>query len=204
MTGSTSATRSTAVGAVELREVATRLGSKNGREGKMAKLTVSATKPLVWPEMDRSDDGVEGDLRRRRARARSLRWSRALRALGARLLDEVDSGGAPGHGETAWGGRRAWLRRGGGGDGVGHGWGVRGGGAGEERGCLGGSGERGRPVHGVSRAREAARRRAAAWRAAVPPPSTLAACLASQAARWSGGRAGPARWAGWWACGGAR
>ena len=52
-------------GCVELREVATRLGSKNGREGKMAKLTVSATKPLVWPEMDRSDDGVEGDLRRR-------------------------------------------------------------------------------------------------------------------------------------------
>ena len=50
-------------------------------------------------------------------------------------------------------------------------------------------------------AREAARRRAAAWRAAVPPPSTLAACLASQAARWSGGRAGPARWAGWWATG---
>ena len=32
----------------------------------MAKLTVSATKPLVWPEMDRGDDGVEGDLRRRR------------------------------------------------------------------------------------------------------------------------------------------
>ena len=69
------------------------------------------------------------------------------------------------------------------------------------RGCLGGSGERERPIHGVSRAREAARRRAAAWRAAVPPPSTLAACLASQAARWSGGRAGPARWAGWWATG---
>ena len=44
-------------------------------------------------------------------------------------------------------------------------------------------------------------RRAAAWRAAVPPPSTLAACLASQAARWSGGRARPARWAGWWATG---
>ena len=61
-----SATSSTAVGAVELREVATRLGSKNGRKGKMAKLTVSATKPLVWPEMDRSDDDVEGDLRRRR------------------------------------------------------------------------------------------------------------------------------------------
>ena len=65
MTGSTSATSSTAVGAVELREVATRLGSKNGREGKMAKLTVSATESLVRPEMDRSDDGVEGDLRRR-------------------------------------------------------------------------------------------------------------------------------------------
>ena len=85
MTGSTSATSSTAVGAVELREVATRLGIKNGREGKMAKLTVSATKPLVWPEMDRSDDGVEGDLRRRRARVRSVRWSQAARAHGARL-----------------------------------------------------------------------------------------------------------------------
>ena len=60
MTGSTSATSSTVVGVVELREVATRLGSKNGREGKMAKLTVSATKPLVWPEMDRSDDGLKG------------------------------------------------------------------------------------------------------------------------------------------------
>ena len=73
------------MGAVELREVATRLGSKNGREGKMAKLTVSATESLVRPEMDRSDDGVEGDLRRRRARARSVRWSRAARAHGARL-----------------------------------------------------------------------------------------------------------------------
>ena len=85
MTGSTLATSSTVVGAVELREVATRLGSKNGRKGKMAKLTVSATKPLVWPEIDRSDDGVEGDLRRRRTRARSVRWTRALRALGAQL-----------------------------------------------------------------------------------------------------------------------
>ena len=64
MTGSMSATSSAAVGAVELREVTTQLGSKKRREGKMAKLTVSATKPLVWPEMDRSDDGVEGDLRR--------------------------------------------------------------------------------------------------------------------------------------------
>ena len=43
----------------------TRLGSKNGREGKMAKLTVSATESLGRPKMDRSDDGVEGDLRRR-------------------------------------------------------------------------------------------------------------------------------------------
>ena len=85
MTGSTSATSSTVVGAVELREVATRLGSKKRRGGKMAKLTVSATKPLVRPGTDRSDDGVEGDLRRRRIRASSVWWTRALRALGARL-----------------------------------------------------------------------------------------------------------------------
>ena len=65
MTGSTSATSSAAVGAVELLEVATRLGSRKRREGRMAKLTRSSTKPLVRPEMDRSDDGVEGDLRRR-------------------------------------------------------------------------------------------------------------------------------------------
>ena len=69
----------------------------------MAKLTVSATKPLVRPEMDRSDDGVEGDLRRRRSRARSVQRLRGKRALGARLLDEVDGGEAPGHGGTAWG-----------------------------------------------------------------------------------------------------
>ena len=60
-----SATSSAAVGAVELREVTTQLGSKKGREGKMAKLTGSSTKPLVRPGTDRSDDGVEGDLRRR-------------------------------------------------------------------------------------------------------------------------------------------
>ena len=51
------------VGAVELWEVATRLGSKKRREGKMAKLTGSSTKPLVRPGTDRSDDGVEWDLR---------------------------------------------------------------------------------------------------------------------------------------------
>ncbi len=59
-------TSSTAVGAVELREVATQLGSKKRRGEKMAKLTVSATKPLVRPEMDRSDDAnltLEGSVR---------------------------------------------------------------------------------------------------------------------------------------------
>ena len=65
MTGSTSATSSAAVGAVELREVTTQLGGKKGGEGKMAKLTVSATESLVRSEMDRSDVGVEGDLLRR-------------------------------------------------------------------------------------------------------------------------------------------
>ena len=79
-----------------------------------------------------------------------MRWSRALRALGARLLDEVDSGGAPGHGETAWRRRRARLRRWCGDGGVGHGGGVRGGGAGEERRCTRGSWERGGAIHVVT------------------------------------------------------
>ena len=101
MTGSTSATSSTVVGAVELREVATRLGSKNGREGKMAKLTVSATKPLGWPEMDRSDDGVEGDLRRRRfGRGRCSGLGPCERS-GLGLLEGEEGSGAPGHGGTA-------------------------------------------------------------------------------------------------------
>ena len=103
MTGSTSATSSTAVGAVELREVATRLGSKNGREGKMAKLTVSATKPLVRPGMDRSDDGVEGDLRRRRFGRGRCGGLGPCERSGLGLLEGEEGGGAPGHGGTAWG-----------------------------------------------------------------------------------------------------
>ena len=185
---------STAVGAVELWEVATRLGSKNGREGKMAKLTVSATKPLVRPEMDRSNDGVEGDLRRRRfGRGRCGGLGRCERS-GLGLLDGVDSGGAPGHDERTHGRRGARLRRRHGDGGVGHGGGARGGGAGEERGCLGGSGERGRPIHGVSRAREAARRRAGAWRALRSPSGTcLPAWPASSSLerRWAGPAGGP-------------
>ena len=160
----------------------------------MAKLTVSVTKPLVWPEMDRSDDGVEGDLRRRRfGRGRCGGLGRCERS-GLGLLDEVDSGGAPGHDERTHGRRGARLRRRHSDGGVGHGGGARGGGAGEERGCLGGSGERERPVHGVSRAREAARRRAAAWHALRSPSGTcLPAWPASSSLerRWAGPAGGP-------------
>ena len=46
---------------------------------------------------------------------------------------------------------------------------------------------------------EEAGRRAAAWRALVPPSSTCLPAWRRQAARWSGCWAGPARWAGWWA-----
>ena len=184
MTGSTSATSSTAVGAVELREVATRLGSKNGREGKMAKLTVSATKPLGWPEMDRSDDGVEGDLRRRRfGRGRCGGLGRCERS-GLGLLDEVDSGGAPGHDERTHGRRGARLRRRHGGGSVGHGWGARGGGAGEESGCLGGSGKRGGAIHDVTGRGE--RRGGEQVRGARRGRRRAPACLPGrQAARWS-------------------
>ena len=91
------------MGAVELREVTTQLGSKKRREGKMAKLTVSATESLVRPEMDRGDDGVEGDLRRRRfGRGRSGGLGPCKRS-GLGLLEGEEGGGAPGHGGTAWG-----------------------------------------------------------------------------------------------------
>ena len=126
MTGSTSATSSTAVGAVELREVATRLGSKNGREGKMAKLTVSATKPLVRPGMDWSDDGVEGDLRRRRfGRGRcgglgrcersglgcSMKWT-AAELLDTAARRGVDGGRGYGEGVAAMASAMAWESEG--------------------------------------------------------------------------------------------
>ena len=91
------------MGAVELREVATRLGSKNGREGKMAKLTGSSTKHLVRPGTGRSDVGVEGDLRRRwfgRDRCGGLG---PCERSGLGLLEGEEDGGAPGHGGTAWG-----------------------------------------------------------------------------------------------------
>ena len=192
MTGSTSATSSTAVGAVELREVATRLGSKNGREGKMAKLTVSATESLVRPEMDRSDDGVEGDLRRRRfGRGRCGGLGRCERS-GLGLLDGVDSGGAPGHDERTHGWRGARLRRRHGDGGVGHGGGARGGGGGEGvSGGFGGAREADPRRH---RARGAARRRAGAWRALRSPSGTcLPAWPASSSLerRWAGPAGGP-------------
>ena len=103
MTGSTSATSSAAVGAVELREVATRLGSKKRREGKMAKLTGSSTKPLVRPGTDRSDDGVEGDLRRRRFDRGRCSGLGPCERSGLGLLEGEEGSGAPGHGGTAWG-----------------------------------------------------------------------------------------------------
>ena len=178
MAGSTSTTSSTAVGAVELREVATRLGSKKRRGGKMAKLTVSATKPLVRPEMDRSDDGVEGDLRRRRfGRGRCGGLGRCERS-GLGLLDGVDSGGAPGHDERTHGRREAQLRRRHGDGGVGHGG-------------FGGAREADPRRH---RARGAARRRAGAWRALRSPSGTcLPAWPASSSLerRWAGPAGGP-------------
>ena len=63
------------------------------------------------------------------------------------------------------------------------------------RGCLGGSGERERPIHGVSRAREAARRRAGAWHpcgarrrapACLPGRKQLAGAVLGWAGRWAG------------------
>ena len=139
----------------------------------MAKLTVSATKPLVRPGMDRSDDGVEGDLRRRRfGRGRCGGLGRCKRS-GLGLLDEVDSGGAPGHDERTHGRRGARLRRRHGGDSVGHGWG--GGARGRSwrgEGVSGGFGGAREADPRRHRARGAARRRAGAWRALRSPSGT--------------------------------
>ena len=69
----------------------------------MAKLTGSSTKPLVRPGTDRSDDGVEGDLRRRRfGRGRCSGLGPCERS-GLGLLEGEKGGGAPGHGGMAWG-----------------------------------------------------------------------------------------------------
>ena len=103
MTGSTSATSSAAVGAVEFREVITQLGSKKRREGKMVKLTGSSTKHLVRPGTGRSDDGVEGDLRRRRFGRGRCGGLGPCERSGLGLLEGEEGGGAPGHGDTAWG-----------------------------------------------------------------------------------------------------
>ena len=69
----------------------------------MAKLTVSATKPLVWPGMDRSDDGVEGDLRRRRFGRGRCGGLGPCERSGLGLLEGEEGSGAPGHGSMAWG-----------------------------------------------------------------------------------------------------
>ena len=152
----------------------------------MAKLTVSATKPLVRPGMGQSDDGVEGDLRRRRfGRGRRGGLGRCERS-GLGLLDGVDSGGAPGHDERTHGRRGARLRHRHGSGGVGHGGGARGGGAGEERGGLGGSGERGRPIHDVTGRGERRGGEQVRGTHAVLAVEHLPACLAGQAARWRG------------------
>ena len=56
-------------------------------------------------------------------------------------------------------------------------------------------GEVGDRTRAAERRGEEAGRRAAAWRALVPASSTCLPAWPSQAARWSGGWAGPARWA---------
>ena len=138
----------------------------------MAKLTVSASKPLVRPETDRSDDGVEGDLRRRRfGRGRCGGLGRCERS-GLGLLDEVDNGGAPRHDERTHGWRGARLRRRHGEGGVGHGGGARERGVGGEWRCPGGSRRGVEFIHPAPRRGGEAGRRPAAWRALRSPSGT--------------------------------
>ena len=146
-------------------------------------------------------------LRRRRrrgspamaVRARLVRRLRGTRALGARLARRRGgrrSSWTRRHGartmESAttatvrlrW--RRPWCGR------------ARERGRGRVR-CPRGRGSDVELVQASRRREEEAGRRAAAWRALVPPSSTCLPAWRRQAARWSGCWAGPARWAGWWA-----
>ena len=161
--------------------------------GKMAKLTVSATKPLVRPGMDRSDDGVEGDLRRRRfgevvavdsgvpsarGSACSMEWT------AAELLDTMR--GRTGGGEHGYDKARRWWRRSWQGSARGRSWR----GEGVSRGF---GGERGSDPR-RHRARGAARWRAGAWRALRSPSGTcLPAWPASSSLErhWAGPAGGP-------------
>ena len=160
----------------------------------MAKLTGSSTKPLVRPETDRSDDGVEGDLRRRRFGRGRCSGLRPCEHSGLGLLEGEEGSGAPGHGGTAWGRRRAWLQRGRGGDGVGHGGGARERGVGGEWRCPTGSRRCVELIHPAPRRGGGAGRQPAAWRALRSLSGT---CLlgwpasSSLERRWAGPAGGP-------------
>ena len=113
MTGSTSATSSTAVGAVELREVATRLGSK--KEGRERWLSSRGVRRSTWCGRGRAGatsalKGISGDggsvevdavgsgLASARGSACSMEWT------AAELLDTMrgrTGGGERGYGDGA-------------------------------------------------------------------------------------------------------
>ena len=69
----------------------------------MAKLTGSSTKHLVRPGTGRSDEGIEGDLQRRRFGQGLCGGLGPCERLGLGLLEGEEGGGAPGHGDTGWG-----------------------------------------------------------------------------------------------------
>ena len=176
---------SAAVGAVELREVATRLGSN--KEGRGRWLSSRGVRRSPWCGRGRTGattalKGISGDggsvevraVASGHASARGSACSKERRV--AELLDTaarrgVDGGRGYGEGVAAMASAMA---------------GERGRGAGEERGCLGGSGEREMPIHDVSRAREAARQRAGAWHPCGARRRAPACLPGRQAARWRG------------------
>ena len=159
----------------------------------MAKLTGSSTKHLVRPGTGRSDDGVEGDLRRRQFGQGRCGGLGPCERSGLGLLEGVGDGGAVGHGGMARGRRWARLLRWSGCGGVGHGgekarerrWG--------RMTVSRGSGrvEGGRPGH-PRRGRQAA----GAVASSRSPASPLCLLWREEAADWRG----PAQcWAGQWA-----
>lgn len=103
MAGSTSATISAAVRAVDLRVLVVVHESEQGKGGEVARLTVISREQTTRSEMSWCGGDGEGDLRRRRFGRGQHGGFGARERSGLGLLEGEEGGGAPGHGGAARG-----------------------------------------------------------------------------------------------------